>query len=92
MECPKSHISIFHVQCFAKNPCVREEKSNSFPDCEESDESEDAFCLPATGILGILPLLGALFPIAYGLQHKNERVSYGNDAGYKFNYLVTRKH
>lgn len=67
-------ISDFHVQCFAKNPWVREEKSNSFPDCEESDESEVEFGLPATGILGVLPLLGALFPIAYGLQHKKCKI------------------
>lgn len=67
MEGPKSR---FHVQCFVKNPCVKEEKSYSFPDCEEPDESEDALCWPATGILGILPLLGALFPTTYALQKK----------------------
>lgn len=66
MERPKSH---FHVQCFVKNPCVKEEKSYSFAACEESDESEDAFCLPATGAL---PLLDALFPTAYALQHHND--------------------
>lgn len=78
MERPKSH---FHVQCFVKNPCVKEEKSYSFAACEESDESDDAFCLPATGAL---PLLDALFPTAYALQHNNEKVSHINDIRHDF--------
>lgn len=70
MADPKSH---FHIQCFEKNPCVNEEKSYSFPDCEESDESEVAVCLPATE--GTLPLLEALAPTAYELQHNYGKVS-----------------
>lgn len=49
------------AQCFVNNPCVKEEKSYSLPDCVEEDETEAVVCLlePDTGV----PLEEALCPI-----------------------------
>lgn len=61
------------IQCFEKNTCVKEEKSYSFPDCREPDETDDAVCLPVPEG-GILSFLGALAPTTYVLEHNYKRL------------------
>lgn len=49
------------AQCFMNNPCVKEEKSYSLPDCVEEDETGAVVFLlkPDVGV----PLVEALCPI-----------------------------
>lgn len=54
------------TQCFEKNPCVKEEKSYSLPDCVEEDETEAVAVVVAPDAGA--SLLEAFCPMEYMLQ------------------------